>query len=60
MGLAVPSVEELAMMSPSDLQTCAHELEVLRRRVEVATAVLVQRVDEAKAYVADGDCPEFG
>ena len=41
-------------MSPSDLQTCAHELEVLRRRVEVATAVLVQRVDDAKAYVADG------
>jgi len=54
MDLAVPLVEELAMMSPVDLQTRAQELEVLRRRVEAANALLVQRVDDAKAYTVDG------
>jgi hypothetical protein len=54
MDLAVPLVEELAVLSPVDLQTRAQELEVLRRRVEAANALMVQRVDEGKLYVADG------
>ena len=54
MELAVPLVEELAVLSPVGLQTCAQSLEVLRRRVEAANALLVQRVDGARLFVPDG------
>ncbi len=50
----MPSVNEVAMMSPVELQTRAQELDVLRRQVEAASAVLVQRVDAAGAFVEDG------
>ena len=54
MELVLPSVHEVALMSPAELQACAQELDVLRRRVEAASAVLVQRVDAASAFVEDG------
>jgi hypothetical protein len=54
MELCVPSVGELASMSPVEVQRRAQEFEVLRRRVEAVSALMVQRVDEAKAFVADG------
>ncbi len=50
----MPSVNEVAMMSPVELQTRAQELDVLRRQVEAASALLVQRVDAASAFVEDG------
>ena len=54
MDLRVPSVDELVMMSPVEVERVAHELEIVRRRVEAASALLVQRVDQVAAYVADG------
>jgi hypothetical protein len=50
----VPSGEEVAMMSPVELQARAQELDVLRRQVEAASALLVQRVDDTGAYLPDG------
>jgi 5-methylcytosine-specific restriction endonuclease McrA len=54
MELRVPSVNEVAMMSPVELQTHAQDLDVLRRQVEAASALLVQRVDAASAFAEDG------
>jgi Domain of unknown function (DUF222) len=54
MELHVPEVEELAAMSPAEVERAAHMLEAQRRQVEAATALLVQRVDAAGAYAADG------
>jgi hypothetical protein len=54
MDLRVPSVDELVMMSPVAVERVAHELEIVRRRVEAASALLVQRVDASGAYAADG------
>ena len=48
MDLCVPSVGELVMMSPVGVERVAHELEVVRRRVEAASALLVQRVDQVR------------
>ncbi|MEN9644670.1 MAG: hypothetical protein RL238_1339 [Actinomycetota bacterium] len=41
-------------MSPAELQESAQELDVLRRRVEAATADLVAAVDKVSAFVPDG------
>lgn len=54
MELGAVTAEELAGWSPAGLQMRAHELEVLRRRAEAASADLMRRVDEAGAYKADG------
>ncbi|MEN9643576.1 MAG: hypothetical protein RL238_245 [Actinomycetota bacterium] len=42
------------MMSPAELQEFAQELDVLRRRVEAASADLVAAVDKVSAFVPDG------
>ena len=49
----MPSVEELVMMSPAEIERHAHALEVLRRQVEAATALMVQRVEDSATYVLD-------
>ncbi len=54
MELRVPSVEELVMMSPAEVERHAHALEVVRRKVEAATALMVQGVEDSSAYLADG------
>ena len=41
-------------MSPGELEAVARLLDGVRREAETALAVLVQRVDEACAFVADG------
>lgn len=41
-------------MSPAEIERHAHALEVLRRQVEAATALLVQRVEDSATYVLDG------
>ncbi len=50
----MPSVEELVLMSPADVERHAHVLEVVRRQVEAASALMVQRVDDTLGYLADG------
>lgn len=52
--MRVPSVNELVMMSSIEVEQTAHVLEITRRRVEAASALLVQRVDQVGAYAADG------
>ena len=41
-------------MSPADVQRRAQVLEVARRRLEAANALLVQHVDDAAAFLGDG------
>jgi hypothetical protein len=54
MDLRVPTADELVVMSPIEVESVAHQLEVVRRRVEAASALMVQRVDQVAAYAADG------
>ena len=54
MELHVPSVEELVVMPPAQVEGHAHVLEVSRRRVVAASALMVQRVDDSAGYLADG------
>ncbi|MBI4936147.1 MAG: DUF222 domain-containing protein [Actinobacteria bacterium] len=54
MDLRVPSADELVMLSPVQVERVAHELEITRRRVEAASALMVLRVDQVAAYAADG------
>ncbi|MFZ4720736.1 MAG: DUF222 domain-containing protein [Ilumatobacteraceae bacterium] len=50
----VPSVDELVMMSPVQVDVAAHELEFHRRRFEAASAMFMLRVDTCGAFLADG------
>lgn len=52
--LRVPTIEELVMMSPVQVEIGAHELEFQRRRFEAASAMFMLRVDTCGAFLADG------
>ncbi len=54
MSSQVPTVAEIAGMSPADLEVLARGLDGDRRRVEAALATLVHRVDMAGAFTGDG------
>ncbi len=42
------------MISPADVERHAHAIEVMRRKTEAATALMVQAVDDSGAFLADG------
>lgn len=50
----VPTVDEVAAMSPLEVELVAHELEYQRRRSEAASAMFMLRVDTCGAFLADG------
>jgi hypothetical protein len=54
MSLVVPSVDELAAMSPAEVEAVLRELDGARRAAEVAVAELVGRVERAGVFRADG------
>ena len=52
-SIVVPEVEEIAAMSPADLEAIARRLDRERRLIEAQIATLVHRVGESGAYTAD-------
>lgn len=52
--MVVPSVDELAAMSPAEVEAVLRELDGARRAAEVAVAELVGRVERAGVFRADG------
>ena len=54
MSSQVPTVQEIAGMSPAELELLARGLDRERRQIEAALATLVDRVGSACAFGADG------
>jgi hypothetical protein len=54
MEFRIPSVEEMVVMSPAEVERGAQELEVIRRQVVAASAMRALRVDQTSAHLADG------
>ena len=54
MEFRIPSVEEMVVMPPAEVERGAQELEVIRRKVVAALAMRALRVDQTSAYLADG------
>lgn len=54
MELSVPEVDELVVMAAAQVEVAGQQLELVRRRAEAASALMVQRVDETSTYALDG------
>lgn len=57
---ALPDREEIAAMDAAELRRAFDELELVRRRLECATAQMVGRLEEAGAHHADGHASVAG
>jgi hypothetical protein len=53
-AMAVPTTDEIVMMSPAALVEVAQHLDVHRRIAEAQQAVLLQRIDAVGAHAEDG------